>query len=208
MLRWQKIALGLVVLALSGTALAGVDLTPSPTQVEEDGVKYQQIRFKSEEQGSVIFLPPENWSFRGGAGRLQLTPPGKDFAEASIEAASFPAPRPLDAAAIEAFKQEVLAGLPAGSGKIETVIEAENTVMPGGNPSFELAVTYSLWGKEFQRSALLVHTPRERLVFRLTAQKQDFGALLNQFRRSVMSWQFVETKPPAAPGAATPVPGS
>jgi hypothetical protein len=105
-----------------------------------------------------------------------------------------PGPLPLDEAAKSAFKQHVIAALPIGSQGIETVSEVENSLMPGGNPSFELILTYKAMGKTFQRSALLVHCPTCRLYFRLTAEKQDFNFLALQFRRSIMSWQVIPEK--------------
>ena len=191
----RKTLVGCLVVAFASAASAGVDLTPSVTNVDEDGVKYQQLRFKSD-GGTVLMVLPENWSFSGGPGRLQLKAPGKDFTEATVEAVALNATTPIDETVRAEFKQQVLATLPAGAQRAETLTEAENTLMPSGNPSFELVLSYELWGKTFQRSALLVHTPRERLVFRLTAHRPDFAGLNNQFRRSIMSWQFIEAKPP------------
>ena len=53
-------------------------------------------------------------------------------------------------------------------------------------------------GKTFQRAALLVHSPTDRLCFRLTAEKQDFDILALQFRRSIMSWQVIPETPAIA----------
>lgn len=192
---WNKAALLFSVIAVARAASAGVDLTPSPVQVEEDGAKYQQLRFNSREGGSVLYTPPEGWSFSGGGGRLVFKPPGKDFAEAVLETVPLPAPAPIDEAVRAEFKEQVLATVPPGSQSVATVTEAENAVMPAGNPSFEVVVSYQVMGKTFQRSALLVHTPRERLLFRLTAQKVDYPGLTNEFRRSAMTWQFIEAKP-------------
>ena len=198
----NKAPLLFLLVAIARAATAGVDLTPSPVTVEEDGLKYQQLRFKSRDGGSVSFTPPEGWSFSGGGGRLVFKPPGKDFAEAVLETVPLQAPAPIDEAVRTQFKEQVIATLPPGSHGFTTITEAENTVMPAGNPSFEVVVSYQLMGKTFQRSALLVHTPRERLLFRLTAQTADYLSLANGFRRSAMTWQFIEAKPPetGAPG--------
>ena len=200
---WNKAALLSSLIAVAGTVTAGVDLTPSPVQVDDDGVKYQQLRFKSRDGGSVLFTPPQGWSFSGGGGRLVFKPPGKDFAEAVLETVPLPAPAPIDEAVRNEFKEQVVATLPPGSQSIATVAETENAIMPAGNPSFEVVVSYQLMGKTFQRSALLVHTPRERLLFRVTAQKADYMSLANEFGRSAMTWLFIEAKP--AEGAAPPV---
>jgi hypothetical protein len=101
----------------------------------------------------------------------------------------------MDEAAIAKFKQQVVGALFVGSTKVMTVFEAQNSIMPGGNPSFEVMIAYDLWRKVFQRSALLVNGPQDRFVIRFTASKQDFMALNTQFRRMLMPWR-VETKQP------------
>jgi hypothetical protein len=119
-----------------------------------------------------------------------------------IETSPLPAPQPIDAAAIAAFKQQLVASLPVGSQGIELVSEAENSTTPGGHPSYEVVFVYKTMGKTFQRSALLVHSPTDRLSFRFSAEKEDFALLITPFRRSIMSWQFVADKPPQPPAGS------
>ena len=179
--------------ALVGTSYAAVDLTPMVTEVVDDGVTYQEVSCKTPE-GKVVFTLPPAWTIRGQKARAQMTGPDKSFAEAVIEATPLEKPEPLDEAAIAKFKKQVLATLPAGSTKVTAVNEAHNSLMPGGNPSFEIVITYDMWGKIFQRSALLVNGPQDWLTFRFTCLKADFTTLNTTFRRSLMTWHTVAAK--------------
>src|SRR6476646_2496888 len=171
-------------------AFAGLDLTPSTTEYTEDGTTYRVVDFKNGD-GVVKFYPPEGWLVRGQKTRLQLTPQ-KSLSEGVVEVNPLVAPQPLDENVVVAFRQGVLAALPPGSSNPKIISEAPNTLMPGGKPSFEILISYQLWGKGFQRSVLLVNGPLEHLVFRFTATKEDFEVLHNAFRRSVASWQWVD----------------
>ncbi|HEX8899017.1 MAG TPA: hypothetical protein VF751_09985, partial [Chthoniobacterales bacterium] len=133
----------------------------------------------------------------------------KSSAEAAVEATPLEKPEPLDEAAITKFRQQVLAALPAGSTKVTTAYEAEDSIMPGGNPSFEIVINYDLWGRIYQRSALLVNGTQDRLTFRFTSLKPDFAVLNTDFRRSLMTWHAVATKETqksavTSPGAPPP----
>jgi hypothetical protein len=177
------------------TAYGAIDLTPAVTDVVDDDVTYREVSFKTP-GGKMLFTLPPSWTIRGQKDRAQMTGPDKSSADAFVEAITLEKPAPLDEAAVTKFKQQVLAGLPAGSAKITTVSEAQNSLMPGGYPSFEFVISYDLWGKGYQRSALLVNGPQDRLVFCFTCLKSDFAALNTHFRRSLMTWH-------AAPNKAT-----
>jgi len=178
---------------LLGSSHAAVDLTPVVTELVDDGVTYREVSCKSPE-GKVVFTLPPGWTIRGQKDRAHMTGTDRSFAEAVIEATPLQKPEPLDEAAIAKFKQQVLATLPAGSTKVTTVNEAQNSLMPGGHPSFEIVITYDLWGKIFQRSALLVNGPQDRFTFRFTCLKADFAPLDTNFRRSLMTWHTVAEK--------------
>jgi hypothetical protein len=197
------------VLGFVNNSYAGIDLSPAVTTIVEDGVTFHEVGFKTAE-GKVAFTLPTGWTITGQKNRAQMSPSGdKSAAEAVVEAASLEKPAPLDEATMAAFKQQVIATLPAGSTKITTVIEAQNSIMLAGNPSFEVVVSYDLWGKVFQRSALLVNGAQERLAFRFTCSKADFSALNTVFRRSLMSWHAVSVKESAnnvAANASTSAP--
>jgi hypothetical protein len=198
-----KSAIFLLFLGLLGSSHASVDLTPAVIDRVEDGVTYREVSFKTTE-GKVLFTLPPGWTIRGQKDRAQMTAAtDKSPAEAAVDATSLEKPEPLNEAVVAKFKQQVLAALPAGSAKVTTLSEAENSIMPGGNPSFELVITYDLWGKTFQRSAILVNGPQDRLTFRFTCLKSDFAVFNTHFRRSLMTWREVTTKPANATAPAT-----
>ena len=183
---------------------AGAEVAPSVEEITEDGFTYRQLTFTTEKT-KVTFSPPPGWTFRGNKSRLQLVPPAKPFAEGSLESVSLPQPEPFDEQVIAAFKEQVLASVPAGSQAVTIEFEAENTTMLEGNPSYEIMLTYQSLGRPFKRSVVLVNGPKERLLIRFTALKDDFNALITPFRRAIMSWRTTELKPPGnhpAPAAA------
>ena len=177
---------------LVGSSYAAIDLTPAVTDHVEDGVMSRNASFKTPEGNVLVTLSPD-WTIRGQKDRAQITGADKSM-DAVIEAAPLQKPEPLDEATMTKFKQQVVAGSPVGSTKVTIVSEAQNSIMPGSNPSFEVVVTYDLWGKAFQRSVLLVNAPQDRFVIRFTALKQDFEALNTEFRRMLMTWRAIATK--------------
>jgi hypothetical protein len=190
---------------LIGNARAAVDLTPVVTDVVEDGSKYREASFKTPE-GKLTFVLPPGWTISGQKDRAQLASPDK-LSDALIEAIPMQKPEALDEAVITKFKQQVLAALPPGSAKVKTVAEAQNSIMPGGYPSFEFVVSYDLWGKSYQRSVVLANGPQDRLTFRFTCAQADFIVLNTNFRRSLMTWRAVATNQPpkgAIAAAGTP----
>ena len=190
---------------LIGSGYAAIDLTPSVTEVTEDGVTSREAAFKTPE-GKVLLALSPGWTIRGQKDRAQMNWTDQST-EAVIESTALAKPEPLDEAAIAKFKQQIVAALPPGTTKVTTIGEAQNSLMPGGNPSFEFVITYDLWGKVFQRSALLVNGPQERLIFRFTSLQKDFSDLNTQFRRMAMTWRAIEVKqPPAAVVADAGVP--
>jgi hypothetical protein len=177
--------------ALLGSTQAAIDLTPSVTDRVEDGVTSREVSFKTPE-GKFMFTLPAGWTIRGQKDRAQMTG-AVQSSDAVFEAIPLKKAEPLDEAVATKFKQQVLASLPPGTANVITVAESENSIMPGGYPSYEFVISYDLWGKSFQRSTLLVNGPQDRLIFRFTSLKKDFMTLNTQFRRMVMTWRAIAT---------------
>ena len=199
-------AVSLVALLSAASVAAYIPL--SVADITEDGFTYRVLTFTGDKT-KVTFSPPPGWTFRGTKARLQLSPAGKPFAEASIEAIPQPQPQPLDVETIEAFKQQVIASAPAGSQAVVVESEGENTIMPESSPSYEVVLSYQALGKSFRRSVMLFNGATDSLIIRFTAPKEDFAALTTPLRRSIMSWRTTELKPgpnaavaPAATAAA------
>jgi hypothetical protein len=173
-------------------ASAALDLTPQAREYTSQGFSYVQLSFKDDD-GGVCYNPPLNWTYRGSVPRLQLTPPNKSLAQATIEAGS--AAQPLTPELQQKLVQEAVAGVPPGSQAVEVVKQEENTVLIDGRGSFEVTLSYKALGETFERSVVFVNVADLRLCFRLTARTADFVSVKAAFHASLGSWH---RKSPAA----------
>jgi hypothetical protein len=194
------IAVGFLIIA--AIVKADIDLTPTPMEYMSEGIKYQKLIFRKDQQ-RVEYNPPPGWSFRGSADRVQLTPTKKRFAEALIEAVPLAGPQPLDEKVVKALGQQFISSLPPGSQFVAIVGEERNPVLLDGSPTFEVTACYQVIGEKFLKSALFVNLPDTQLIFRLAARKDDFEALHSDFKRSILSWHWVEPKPSAQEAGAS-----
>jgi hypothetical protein len=182
--------LTVLLCVLFSTARAGLDLTPTLHEFSNEGFKYRELLFKDEKK-QVKYILPDRWSWRGTASSLVLTPPDKAQAEANIETAPLPNPRPFDEACVKELTQRALHSVPAESQNVTIVQQQENPVPINGNPTLEIILSYEVYGEAFAKSVLFLHLPDTELVFKLTARKADFESLHTTFCRSLFSWQWL-----------------
>jgi hypothetical protein len=190
-----------VLFACAVTARSAVDLSPFPSEFEGEGVKYTQLSFK-DDKGQVVYIPPQNWTWRGGASQLRLTPPAIFArADAIIEKSPLAEPQPLDEKTITVLRQQFLSTLPSGAQGVKMVSEEQSPVMLGGNiATCEFTATYQIYGETFGRSVLFANLPDSQLRFGITGLRKDFDSLHRLFRASLISWQW--TLPPPAKTAS------
>jgi hypothetical protein len=183
--------LGFVIVALS--AKAAVDLGPIPSEFEGEGIKYTQLTFKDDKR-QVVYILPQFWSYRGSSSQLHLTPPPSFArAEAIIDTTPLAAPQALDEKAMETAKQQLLTSLGPSALGAKIVSEEQNPVLLSGNiATWEVTISYQIYGEAFTRSVLFANLPEAQLRFRLSASKKDFDALHRTFRASLVSWQWTE----------------
>jgi hypothetical protein len=192
-----------LLLAAAVTARGALNLSPISAELEDQGIKYTQLLFKDDKR-QVVYIPPQNWTWRGGSSQLRLTPPAT-FARADgiVETSPLAEPQPLDEKAIAFLRQQFLSTLPPGSQGVKMLSEELGPVMLGGNiQTFEFTATYQILGETFVRSTLFANLPDTQLRFKLSAPKKDFDNLHRLFRASLISWQWVEK--PAATVATRP----
>ena len=191
----------LLLLLLTGltipSAQAAIDLAPLVEEYSHAGFNYRKVTFK-EDKGIVTYTPPQGWTIRGGGNAVQLTPPDKAFVDGVIVATPLRDPQAFDEATVAALEQQVVATAPPGSQGLQVVRRQENPVALGSNPSFEIAISYTVLGRSFERNVIFVNTADTQLVFRFSAPKEDFAALEQRFRQSIGTWEYVETKAAAA----------
>jgi hypothetical protein len=185
------------LLTCGATAHGALDLSPFPSQFEGEGVKYTQLSFKDDKR-QVLYVPPQNWTWRGGSSQLRLTPPAVfTRADAIIETAPLAEPQPLDEKAIAVLRQQFMSTLPPGAQGVKMISEEQSPVMLGGSiATCEFTATYQILGETFLRSTLFANLPETQLRFKVTGLKKDFDSLHRLFRASLISWQWVE-KPAA-----------
>lgn len=178
------------------TARGALDLSPFPTQFEGEGIKYTQLSFKDDKR-QVLYMPPQNWTWRGGSSQLRLIPPATfTRADAIIETSPLAEPQPLDEKTIAALRQQFLSTLPPGAQGVKMVSEEQSPVMLNGNiATCEFTATFQILGETFLRSTLVANLPDTQLRFKVSGLKKDFDSLHRLFRASLISWQW--TEPPA-----------
>ncbi len=186
-------------LAFSVSAAAAIDLTPTASEYVAEGLKFHELSFKDGKR-RVVFEPPQQWSYRGTANMLQLTPSNVARADAVIQVADVRAADKLDEKALAAFREQFLAALPPGSQGGEITREEFNPVQVERASSYVITGQYKAIGELFVRSVVFVNLPETQLTFRLTARKADFDKLERAFRGSILSWHWID--PEAGPALA------
>jgi len=171
---------------------AGLDLTPTLSDYDANGAKIHQLTFKDGER-RIEYEPPADWTVTGGAAELTLKAK-QNFAQAVITVTALSKPQPLDDTATKALTDKVLAELPVGSQFVKVEEQTPNPVLVGGHDSIEVTVSYQLAGEKFARSVLVTNVAAAQLQFRLSAKKNDFPGLHHQFKASLFTWQWVDPK--------------
>ena len=186
----QKFLTAVLLVLTVCAASAAIDFTPTIREYTSNGLLYRHVILKRD-AGSITLVPPEKWEVRGQKDKLQLQPPDKPFVDATITATALPQPRPFDEATVKALEQQVLAEAPPGS-RPQLLSCEENPIAMGSYLSLQVVISYQSLGRTFQKSVIFVHAADTRLVFRFTAPKEDFVTLHSNFRRSILSWQWID----------------
>lgn len=172
----------LLAFAAAVCADAAVDLRPQPHTFELEGVKIADIAFKNGE-GLVTYSPPSGWRLAGSETELQLSP-----STAQAEARISRAPKMeggFTPEAVKQLKQEVLAKLPEGAAAVEWAEDRVSPMQICGQPTYEVELSYSAFGKRFTTSVLVCNFADEQLRFRIVAPTADFPGLYEPFRQSL-----------------------
>lgn len=199
-----KISAALLFLGVTiHLAVAEIDFTPEVKEYSAQGFIHRELTFRHD-KGVVTFDAPQKWLVRGDKAQLQLSPPDKNFVEASIQSMPVPVPPSFDEASLRALEERVLREVPNGSQSVQMLRRLENPVAIGSYPSFEFVLSYQALGYTFHRSVLFVNYPDRQLVFRFTAPKVDFDTFQGQFRVSISSWNWInEPERPVGAGPMT-----
>ncbi len=178
-----------MVLALAITsARAELQLAPSVSEYELDGVKFKQLSFHDAGK-NVTYQPPKGWDYSGSANQLTLRPSGKAQAVATISKIGLNEPGSFDEETLKKLVAEAMSSPPKDSSGVKVISQAKNPLLIDGKETFEVVLSYNLLGQTFDRSVLFMNRGQDQLRFQLVAREADFKDLQKTFQSSLYSWQ-------------------
>ena len=182
-----------LILALAGSLLiaparAELDLTPTLSEYELDGVKFKQLTF-SDGSKTVTYSPPRGWDYSGSAAQLTLRPPGKSQAEAKITKVALSQPASFDEETVKKLVQKAIASVPPASTDIQLVSQEKNPLIIERKETFLVTLSYNFYGNAYNRSILFLNRRTEQIQFQLGCRQADFKELQTAFLDSQHSWQ-------------------
>jgi hypothetical protein len=200
-----KAILTFQLLLVAGMAVAGnlIEFSDTDYAFTGEGVTYHKLVFKDDKR-TISYQPPAGWKCRLAGNQLQLVPPDKTLCEAKISSVALDTPIAVDEHLVAGFNQQVLAELPTGAQQGVVVKQEQNALLLNGNPTLRAEVSYVAFGQRYQRSVLLVITPKNQIRFQLTARAADFDAADRAFRPSILSWEWAAVPPSEPPDGAGP----
>jgi hypothetical protein len=177
----------LVILAIT-SARAELQLTPTVSEYQLEGVKLKQLAFRDGEK-KPTYQSPRGWDYSGSGDRLTLHPSGKSQGEATISRAPLPEPYTFTDENLKKLLAEAMASAPKNSSAVSVVSQEKNPLRISGKDTFQVVISYNLLGQTFNRSILFLNRDRDQLRFQFSAREGDFKELQRAFQTSLYSWQ-------------------
>lgn len=177
----------LVTTLTATSAQATLQLTPTISEYELDGVKFKQLAF-SDGVKTAAYQPPKGWDYFGSGDRLTLRPPGKSQAEATIRRLPLPESYAFTDENVRKLLEEATASVPKDSSSVSIVSQEKSPLRISGKETFQVIVSYNLLGQTFNRSILFLNRDGDQLQFQLTSLNADFRVLQAAFQSSLYSW--------------------
>ena len=175
-----------VVLASQGL-LSGLDLTPTQSYRELEGIKIPIVRF-SDGSRKVTYQPPTQWRVSGGGDRVEIIP--SEFQRALFQLRVCERPE-VAAGQAEDLSKWVLSFLPEGAEDVAPKGEIVGQFTLGALPSKERTFSCNLGGRPSTVSVAWVDLgEKERLAVLVIAGEKDFKAVHEEAIRSLFSWSW------------------
>jgi len=169
------------------SARAELQLSPSIAEYELEGAKFKQLAFRDGDKNAT-YQPPRGWEYSGSATELILRPPGKTQAEARITRLSRTEPAGFDDETLKKFTANIAALAPQGSSAVTIVSQEKNPLRISGKETFQLVLSYTLFGQVYNRSILFLNREHDQIRFQLVAREADFTQLQRAFQASLYTW--------------------
>ena len=176
------------LLAVTVSARAQLQLTPTLREFEGDGGKYKLLAFPDGDK-TVTYRAPRGWDYSGSVTQLTLHPPNKPQAEAVITRLPLPQPGTFDDETVKKLVDAVVALVPNGSEHVMVISQEKNPLVIDRKETFLLIVGYTFYGQSYRRSILFLNRGPEQIRFQLTCREVDFANLQKAFLGSQFSWQ-------------------
>ncbi len=170
------------------SACAQLQLKPSPSSYEVDGIKFSQLSFHDGNK-EVTYVPPHGWECAGNESSLALRPPKQTQAEASIVKVPLTEEAPFDEPTQKKLTDLAMASLPSGRTNVKVVSQDLNPVMIDRKETFSVTMSYNAYGDTYARSMMFMNRGKEQIRFQLTSRLSDFAELQRAFLQSQFSWR-------------------
>ncbi|MGZ5552193.1 MAG: hypothetical protein ACXWHF_00995 [Chthoniobacterales bacterium] len=183
-----RLTIAIACCAVAGAVRADLDLTPTPSTYQVDGVTFPRLAF-SDGTKQVTYAPPKGWESFGSAMKLTVRPKNKTQAEASVRRLSLQAPMSLDDENLKALVAEALATVPAGSSDVKVLQQETNPILIDGKGTFLVIMSYNFRGETYGQSVMFMPRGNEQLRFQFVSRLADFKDLHKAFFGSNFTWQ-------------------
>jgi hypothetical protein len=179
----------LLILGLTLSARAELNLSPEPVSFELDGVTLNRLAFENGTNDKATYQPPADWKYSGGKNQLDLQPP--NLTQASIKVVKLPADFAIsfDTEGRTGLEERTIGGLPEGSGQIRIEAEEVSPLKIDGKETYLVELSYVCYGEKFACYSLFLDRKPEPINFRLSCREKDYANLREMFQRSLFTWE-------------------
>ena len=180
----------LTYLIMAATARSSIDFTPTAGERVLEGIRFPELYFH-ENGHKISYEQPRGWTYTGDGAYIKFMPPDGRQAFAEITQAPLAKPQNFDEDTMKSLQAKAVSFLSPDAGDVIVVRAEKNPLMINQHETFEVTVTFRLYGEHYQQSVLFVNLPDTQLAFRFLSRKPDFERLHRDFRGSLCSLQWL-----------------
>ena len=188
---------GLPVALLCGTLLLAVpcralDFRLHEVKTEDDGFTHVHSCFRYDDRTEIMIDLPRHWSVTDDVSSISAVPPGGANTLLRIAKSPFPSNASFQKADLDAYRAQVLAGVPQGSVNVRVLEEKADPLPVFGWKDYQFTMAYDFFGQSFRRSVLFINlNPKEQLMVTVVAGQADFDKVYEASMDVMRSWSPV-----------------
>ena len=177
------------LLAFAQQAAAEVDLSFRGSETDE--YKFTALFF-ADGTKRISYRLPRDWTYSKSAPeRIKLSPPAVTRAESEIAVEKLAQPFAFDEEGKQKLKEKARALVPKDAEEVQFIGDQSNPIMIGGHDTYEVTLSFILFGERYKMGLLFAHIGAQQMRFRTIARPEDFDAVHSTFRSSLCSWQWL-----------------